>query len=118
MGGLLPDYLSPQASEQNYEHGMKPLVGDAGALVGKTLQYFIEDNVEIDRMYSWTPRLLEEFQKRRGYNPAPYLAAMAGEIVETSRSRIASWRTCGGRSPIVWRTDITDAGRNWPMPMA
>ena len=82
-GGLLPDYLSPQASEQNYEHGMKPLVGDAGALVGKTLQYFIEDNVEIGGMYSWTPRLLEEFQKRRGYNPAPYLAAMAGEIVET-----------------------------------
>ena len=81
-GGLLPDYLSPQASEQNYTLGMKPLVGDAGALVGKTLQYFIEDNVEIDRMYSWTPRLLEEFQKRRGYNPAPYLAAMAGEIVE------------------------------------
>ncbi|MCX6877928.1 MAG: glycosyl hydrolase [Verrucomicrobia bacterium] len=81
-GGLLPDYLSPQASEQNYSKGMKPLVGDAGALVGKTLQYFIEDNVEIDRVYCWTPRLLEEFQQRRGYQPAPYLAAMAGEIVE------------------------------------
>ena len=80
-GGLLPDYLSPQASEQNYEQGMKPLVGDAGTLVGKTLQYFIEDNVEIDRVYSWTSRLPEEFQKRRGYNPAPYLAAMAGEII-------------------------------------
>ncbi len=81
-GGLLPDYLSPQASEQNYAQGMKPLIGDAGALVGKTLQYFIEDNVEIDRVYCWTPRLLEEFQQRRGYNPAPYLAAVAGEIVE------------------------------------
>jgi hypothetical protein len=80
--GLLTDYLSPAATERNYEKGMKPLLGDAGALVGKTLQYFIEDNVEIEGIYSWTPRLLEEFQKRRGYNPVPYLSALAGEIVE------------------------------------
>ena len=80
--GLLADYLSPAAMEQHYEKGIKPVVGDAGALVGKTLQYFIEDNVEIGGIYSWTPRLLEEFRKRRGYNPAPYLSAMAGEIVD------------------------------------
>ncbi len=81
--GLLADYLSPAATELNYEKGIKPLIGDAGPLVGKTLKYFIEDNVEIDGMYSWTPELLKEFQKRRGYNPVPYLAAMAGEIVES-----------------------------------
>ena len=80
--GLLADYLSPAATELNYEKGIKPLIGDAGPLVGKTLKYFIEDNVEIDGMYSWTPELLKEFQKRRGYDPAPYLAALAGEIVE------------------------------------
>jgi hypothetical protein len=82
--GLLADYLSPSATELNYEKGIKPLIGYAGALVGKTLKYFIEDNVEIDGMYSWTPRLLEEFQKRRGYNPSPYLAALAGEIVDNA----------------------------------
>lgn len=80
-GGLLADYLSPAASEQNYE-GYKPLIDDAGALVGKTFQYFHEDNVEIDGMYGWTPRLLEEFQKRRRYDPTPYLAAMAGELID------------------------------------
>ena len=80
--GLLTDYLSPAAMEQHYEKGIKPLRGDAGALVGKTWQYSIEDNVEIDGMYSWTPRLLEEFQKRRGYDATPYLSTMAGEIVE------------------------------------
>jgi hypothetical protein len=80
--GLLADYLSPAAMEQHYEKGIKPVVGDAGALVGKTLLYSIEDNVEIEGMYSWTPRLQEEFRKRRGYNPAPYLSAMAGEIVD------------------------------------
>jgi hypothetical protein len=79
--GLLVDYLSPAAMTQHYEKGIKPVVGDAGALVGKTFLYSIEDNVEIDGIYSWTPRLLDEFQKRRGYNPTPYLATMAGEIV-------------------------------------
>lgn len=80
-GGLLPDYLSPAASEQNYA-GYKPLLSDMGTLVGRTFQYFHEDNVEIDGMYSWTPRLPEEFRHRRGYDPARYLAAMAGEIVD------------------------------------
>ena len=80
--GLLADYLSPSATELNYEKGIKPLMADAGQFVGKTLKYFIEDNVEIDGIYSWTPELLKEFQKRRGYNPVPYLATLAGEIVE------------------------------------
>ncbi len=80
-GGLLTDYLNPVASEQNFENAMKPLISDAGSLAGKTFQYFHEDNVEIGGVYSWTPRLLEEFQKRRGYDPSPYLAALAGEIV-------------------------------------
>ena len=82
--GLLPDYLSPGASECNYEKGMKPLISDARAFSGKTYQYFIEDNFETPGIYSWSPKLLEEFQKRRGYNPDPYLSAIAGEIVENA----------------------------------
>jgi len=81
--GLLTDYLSSAAMDQHYEKGIKPLLGDAGSLAGKVWQYSIEDNVEIDGMYSWTPRLLDEFRQRRGYNPAPYLSALAGEIVES-----------------------------------
>jgi hypothetical protein len=79
--GLLADYLSPKATELNYEKGIKPLIGDAGSLAGKTLKYFIEDNVEINGIYSWSPELLQEFKTRRGYDPSPYLAALAGEIV-------------------------------------
>ncbi len=82
--GLLADYLNPAATELNYKKGIKPLIGDAGTLVGRTLKYFIEDNVEIDGIYSWTPELLKEFKKRRSYDPTPYLAALAGEIVENT----------------------------------
>ena len=81
--GLVPDYLNPAAMDQHYEKGIKPLLGDAGALVGKTWQYSIEDNFEADLMYSWTPKLLDEFKTQRGYDPVPYLAALAGEIVDS-----------------------------------
>lgn len=82
-GGLLTDYLSEAATEQNFEKALNPLIDDAGSLVGKTFQYFHEDNVEISGLYSWTPKLIEEFRKRRGYDPTPYLSAMAGEIVRS-----------------------------------
>ncbi len=81
-GGLLTDYLSPAATEQNFDKALKPLIDDAGPLAGKTFRYFHEDNVEIEGIYCWTPKLMDEFRKRRGYDPRPYLAAMAGEIVD------------------------------------
>jgi len=81
--GLVTDYLNPAAMEQHYGKGIKPLLGDAGGLVGKSWQYSIEDNFEADLMYSWTPKMLEEFKTRRGYDPVPYLGALAGEIVDS-----------------------------------
>jgi hypothetical protein len=78
--GLLTDYLSKSATVQNFDV-LKDLIENAGSLAGKTLKYLVEDNVEIDGIYSWTPGILEEFRKRRGYDATPYLAAMAGEIV-------------------------------------
>ena len=81
--GLVTDYLNPAAMDQHYEKGIVPLLGDVSGLVGKTWQYSIEDNFEADLMYSWTPKMLEEFKKRRGYDPVPYLAALAGEIVDS-----------------------------------
>ena len=81
--GLVTDYLNPAAMEQHYEKGIVPLLGDVSGLVGKTWQYSIEDNFEADLMYSWTPKMLEEFKTRRGYDPLPYLATLAGEIVDS-----------------------------------
>jgi hypothetical protein len=82
-GGLLSDYLSKTATEVNFDKALKLLIEDAGPLAGKTFQYFHEDNVELEGMYSWTPKFLEEFRQRRSYDPAPYLAALAGEIVDS-----------------------------------
>lgn len=80
--GLLPDYLSTAATEQNFEK-LSLLIEDAGPLAGKAFEYLHEDNVEIEGLYSWSPAFLEEFRVRRGYEPRRYLAAMAGEIVDS-----------------------------------
>ena len=59
--GLLTDDLSPAATEQNFDKAFKPLIDDAGPLAGKTFRYFHEDNVEIEGIYRWTPKLMDDF---------------------------------------------------------
>jgi hypothetical protein len=78
--GLLTDYMSKSGTAQNFDV-LKGIIEDAGPLAGKTFKYLVEDNVEIEGIYSWTPTMLEEFRKRRGYDATPYMAAMAGEII-------------------------------------
>lgn len=85
-GGLLPDYLSAQSTAFDFDHSSGVLIREAEKYEGTTFKYLHEDNVEIHGIYSWTKNMLEEFRNRRGYDPKPYLAAMAGEIVEDRKS--------------------------------
>lgn len=82
-GGLLPDYLSKESARFDFDNSSGVLIREAGKDAGTTFKYLHEDNVEIHGIYSWTKNMQEEFRKRRGYDPNPYLAAMAGEIVES-----------------------------------
>ena len=79
----LPDYLNPEATREDFGKGMGTLATAAGDKAGKVFRCFHEDNNEIHSVYNWTPAMLEEFRKRRGYDATPYLAAMAGEIVDS-----------------------------------
>lgn len=83
-GGLLPDYLSVKSTAFDFDHSSGILISEAEKDKGTTFKYLHEDNVEIHGIYSWTENMLEEFYNRRGYDPRPYLAAMAGEIVENN----------------------------------
>lgn len=83
-GGLLPDYLSAQSTAFDFDHSSGVLIREAEKYEGTTFKYLHEDNVEIHGIYSWTKNMLEEFRNRRGYDPKPYLATMAGEIVENT----------------------------------
>ncbi len=83
VGMGLPDYLSVDATREDFQKGMGKLGQAAGEKAGKILAYYHEDNNEIHSAYNWTPAMPEEFQKRRGYSAYPYLAALAGQIVDS-----------------------------------
>ncbi|MEI8373130.1 MAG: glycosyl hydrolase [Planctomycetota bacterium] len=80
-GGLEIDTMSAAAMDAHFAETGAKLIADAGPLVGKTLQYFHIDSWELGQP-TWTPRMREEFQKRRGYDPLPWLPAVLGQTVD------------------------------------
>lgn len=68
----------------NYFHGyVDPIARSLGPLVGTELQYMTMDSWEAG-MQNWTDDMIAEFQKRRGYDPTPYLPVLAGHVVESA----------------------------------
>jgi hypothetical protein len=77
------DPMSAGAMDRHFVHTGAKLIEDAGPLVGKTLKYFHIDSWEIgDPM--WTPKLIDEFRSRRGYDPTRYLPALAGKELQSA----------------------------------
>ncbi|TPV23642.1 glycosyl hydrolase [Pantoea anthophila] len=44
------------------------------------LSAFVNDSIEVGTS-NWTPRLIEQFKKLRGYDPTPWLPALTGVII-------------------------------------
>ena len=82
-GGLEIDPLSAEAMDAHFAETGAKLIADAGPLAGKTLQYFHIDSWEIGQP-TWTLRMREEFQQRRGYDPLPWLPALLGQTVDNA----------------------------------
>jgi hypothetical protein len=78
--GLECDKLSKEGIEANFAGMMGKLIADAGSAVGKTLAATHIDSWE-NGSQNWTAKMREEFQRRRGYDMMPFLAAMTGRIV-------------------------------------
>ncbi len=68
----------------NYVKTYVGMVSDAlGSNFGKSFRYFLMDSWEAG-VENWTDDMIPEFQKRRGYDPTPYLPVLAGRIVESA----------------------------------
>ena len=80
--GYSLDVYSATAFQNYWNKIVAPLIEDAGPLAGKTLKYLHTDSWEIE-LANWTPTLRAEFQKRRGYDPTPWLPVLAGRIVNS-----------------------------------
>jgi hypothetical protein len=69
---------------QSYFHGyMDPVQQHLGDLTGSALQYMTMDSWEAG-LQNWTDEMITEFRRRRGYDPTPYLPALAGRVVESA----------------------------------
>jgi hypothetical protein len=83
----LMDYLNPLATRQflNWTHEeYKKYIGNE---FGKTLMGFMGD--EPDFAYTpWTPKILEEFKSRKGYDVKPYLALFFTPVLNEEAKKI------------------------------
>lgn len=57
--------------------------GALGSYFGKSFRYFLMDSWEAG-VENWTDDMIPEFQKRRGYDPTPYLPVLTGRVVESA----------------------------------
>jgi hypothetical protein len=78
--GYEVDKLSRKHTESYLRGYTDPLAQSLGPLYGKSLRYVLLDSWEAG-MQNWTEEMLSEFQRRRGYDPTPYLPALTGRVV-------------------------------------
>ena len=92
--GLECDKLSREATKLQFDSYFKKVLAQRPANAAGTLDIFF-DSWEAQNM-NWTPRFREEFQKRRGYDPLPWLLVATGQLVgseELSRRFDYDWKT-------------------------
>jgi hypothetical protein len=78
--GLEVDKINARHVEAYFHGYMDPIEKALGPLLGKSLRYMMMDSWEAG-MQNWTDDMLAQFQQRRGYDPRPYLPALAGRVV-------------------------------------
>jgi hypothetical protein len=78
--GLECDKLSREAYDAFWAGLMGKLIADVGREAGKALAFTHIDSWE-NGSQNWTPKMREEFQKRRGYDLWTWLPVMTGRVV-------------------------------------
>lgn len=94
--GLIIDHFSAEAARMHTEYMLGRLHTQIPDFRASALKYFYACSYEV-RGAIWTPKLPEEFRRRRGYDMTPYLPVLAGAVVEneevSERFRIDYRRT-------------------------
>ncbi|MEK7780058.1 MAG: glycosyl hydrolase [Verrucomicrobiota bacterium] len=80
--GYALDPFDAGAFKRYWDTVVEPLIADAGPHAGKALKYLHTDSWEVE-VANWTPTLVAEFKKRRGYDLLPWLPVIAGKIVNS-----------------------------------
>ena len=78
--GLECDRLATAGIDAHYNAFLKTLFDGAGPAAGKALSYVHIDSWEAGGQ-NWTATFPEEFRKRRGYDPRPWLPVLTGRVI-------------------------------------
>ncbi|XHR94967.1 glycosyl hydrolase [Mucilaginibacter sp. UC70_90] len=93
--GLEVDKMDARAVKDYFTTYLNQYKDATGGLMGsKGLQYLITDSYEAGQE-TWTPRMMEEFQKRRGYSLLPWMPVLTGLVIksaEASEQFLWDWR--------------------------
>ena len=81
--GYEADKLSSRHMQAYFSGYVDPIAKALGPLLGTGLRYMLIDSWEAG-MQNWTDEIIGEFRKRRGYDPIPFLPALAGRVVESA----------------------------------
>jgi hypothetical protein len=87
--GLECDKLSAEAMDAHFANMMGKLIERAGPLAGKSLTATHIDSWEVGSQ-NWTPKFREEFIKRRGYDPIPWLPCVTGGLSQKVKKRVVT----------------------------
>jgi hypothetical protein len=79
--GLSMDHFSAEATEFHFNHFIEKLQEKLGDIGSTPIKYFYLCSYEVVG-FVWTPRMLEEFEERRGYDMKPYLPILQGRIIQ------------------------------------
>jgi hypothetical protein len=80
--GLPLDVMSTDAFDHYWQDAVMPLLQAAHPYIGTSLRYLVTDSWEAGGT-NWTEGFREEFRRRRGYDPLPYLPIVAGRILSS-----------------------------------
>jgi hypothetical protein len=83
LEGLECDKLDKRALDDHFRAFTAKLVEDAGPHAGKTLVATHLDSWEVGAQ-NWSAGFRDEFRRRRGYDPVPWLPALEGRVIESA----------------------------------
>jgi hypothetical protein len=80
--GLPLDTMSSTAFDHYWRDAVMPLLEAARPYIGTSLRALVTDSWEAGGT-NWTDGFREEFRRRRGYDPLPYLPIVTGRILSS-----------------------------------
>ena len=113
--GLECDKMSTEAVTFHVRHVLGEIRKHLGDLAGPTLTTLYFDSYEAGDP-TWTPKMRQEFQARRGYDIVPWLPVIAGRSLGSAQAIASvSVRIFSGRSRTSIVTATGPCPARWPM---